>query len=92
MNVKQLIILMKFLLLGGGPGAGVGGVTEQTLKRNEQKTAILFFLSLFKYLSTMVFASGWIYLGIKTSYCTVVFVNDTDSSVVEKMLEHLVLH
>ena len=40
----------------------------------------------------MVFASGWIYLGIKTSYCTVVFVNETDSSVVEKMLEHLVLH
>ena len=38
----------------------------------------------------MVFASGWIYLGIKTSYCTVVFVNETDSSVVEKMLEHLV--
>lgn len=40
----------------------------------------------------MVFASGWIYLGIKTSYCTVVFVNETDSSVVEKILEHLVLH
>ena len=37
----------------------------------------------------MVFASGWIYLGIKTSYCTVVFVNETDSSVVEKCLNIL---
>ena len=83
MNVlKTAYHLMKFLLLGE---------TGQKLKRNKQKTNILFFLTVYKCLSAMAFISDWIYLGIKTFYCTVVSVNETGSSVVQKMLEHLLV-